>query len=397
MRKNPERLGWTVLLAAFGAFCVLAISAPLGARWYVTTATRPVTTQLQVINGTVLVDAPGQSSPSGVTNAGQLVETGRAKTDDTASATLTFFDQSNAVIYSQTEMEVLKARTRQFQFGDQPDVIRLAVPAGRVRLDVAPAANGRGREFAVQTPHATVELQEGSYSVEVTGDTTDIAVRDGRAAVSGAGGVREISRGERTSVAMGQPPSKPMPASRDLVTNGTFKTGLSKWSVYNEQGVDGGIVNGQAEVVSSNDRAAVRISRMGEDGNHCETGVLQEINRDVRDFTSMRFHADVQLLYQSLSGGGYLSSEFPVIVRIDYKDVYGIDRFWTHGFYYQNDSGYSVQNGEQVPRYRWYPYESGNLMKDLGDIRPSWITSIRIYASGWNYQSLVSEVGLIVE
>ncbi len=41
-----------------------------------------------------------------------------------------------------------------------------------------------------------------------------------------------------------------MPASRDLVTNGTFKAGLSKWSVYNEQGVDGGIVNGQAEVVS---------------------------------------------------------------------------------------------------------------------------------------------------
>jgi hypothetical protein len=397
MKKNPERLAWTVLLGAFGVFCVLAISIPLGVRWYITTATRPQATQLEVIGGTVLVDAPGQSSPSGITNAGQIVETGRAKTDDTSWASLTFFDESNAVIYSKTEMEVLKARTRQFQFGTQPDIIDLVLKDGRVRLDVAPAASGRSRQFAVETPHSTVQLQEGSYSVEVTGDTTDIAVRDGRAVVSGAGGEREISRGERTSVAMGQPPSKPMPASRDLVVNGTFKSGLGEWSVYNEQGVDAGVVNGQADVVLSNDRSAVRISRMGEDGNHCETGVVQEINRDVRDFTSLRFHADVQVLYQSLSGGGYLSSEFPVIVRIDYKDTYGIERFWTRGFYYQNDSGFSVQNGEQIPRYRWYPYESGNLMKDLGDIRPSWITSIRIYASGWNYQSLVSEVGLIVE
>jgi hypothetical protein len=188
-----------------------------------------------------------------------------------------------------------------------------------------------------------------------------------------------------------------MPAARDLLYNGDFKSELNKWSVYNEQGVDAGVVNGSAEIVQSGDRSAVRLARMGEDGNHCETGIVQEINRDVRDFTSMRFHADVQLLYQSLSGGGYMSSEFPVIVRIDYKDIYGIDRFWTHGFFYQNDSAFPVQNGDQIPRYKWYPYESGDLMKDLGDIRPSWINSMRIYASGWNYQSMVAEVGLIVE
>jgi hypothetical protein len=396
MTKNPERLAWTVLLVAFGVFTVLAISIPLGVRWYVATAMRPQVTQMQVINGTVLVDAPGQSSPSGITDVGQLAEKGRAKTDGTSWATLTFFDESNAVIYSKTEMEVVEARTPQFQFSDQANVINLMVKSGRIRVDVAPG-NGHSRLFAIGTPNADVQLMEGSYSVEVSGDTTDIAVRDGRAVVSGAGGVRDVSRGERTSVTMGQPPSKPMPAARDLVINGPFKSGLSKWSVYNEQGVDGGVVNGQADVVETNDRYAVRISRMGEDGNHCETGIVQEINRDVRDFTSLRLHADVQILYQSLSGGGYLSSEFPVILRIDYKDTYGIERFWTHGFYYQNDSAFAVQNGEQVPRYRWYPYESGNLMKDLGDIKPSWITSIRIYASGWNYQSLVSEVGLIVE
>ena len=92
-----------------------------------------------------------------------------------------------------------------------------------------------------------------------------------------------------------------------------------------------------------------------------------------------------------------MSSEFPIILRIDYKDQYGIDRFWTHGFYYQNESNFPVQNGTDIPRYRWYPYETDNLMEELGNLRPTWITSIRIYASGWNYQSMVSEVGLIVE
>ena len=143
---------------------------------------------------------------------------------------------------------------------------------------------------------------------------------------------------------------------------------------------------------------------MGEDGIHTETGISQVINRDVLDFESLALRMDVKLLHQSLSGGGYLSSEFPVMVRIDYKDVYGIDRFWTHGFYYQNVDDYPIQldvwgqpAGEQIPHAVWYPYESKNLMSALGDIRPARIHSIRIYSSGWNYQSMVSEVGLIAE
>jgi hypothetical protein len=53
--------------------------------------------------------------------------------------------------------------------------------------------------------------------------------------------------------------------------------------------------------------------------------------------------------------------------------------------------------GEQIPRGVWYPYESGNLLELLGDSRPMYVTELTIYASGWNYDALVSEVQLIVE
>ena len=45
----------------------------------------------------------------------------------------------------------------------------------------------------------------------------------------------------------------------------------------------------------------------------------------------------------------------------------------------------------------WFPYESGNLLELLGDNRPAHLTGLTVYASGWNYDSLVSEVQLLVE
>ena len=150
---------------------------------------------------------------------------------------------------------------------------------------------------------------------------------------------------------------------------------------------------------------AVRLFRREQDaGNHTEVAIQQRLDQDVRDFDRLEVALDVMLEFQSLSAGGQQSSEFPVIVRLDYKDLWGSDKFWTHGFYYQNEAGYPVAldawgrpSGEQIPRGVWYPYESGNLIDLLGENRPAQITGLTVYASGWNYESLVSEIQLIVE
>ena len=135
---------------------------------------------------------------------------------------------------------------------------------------------------------------------------------------------------------------------------------------------------------------------MGKAANHGETGIIQAIDKDVRDFTSLELHVSVRLLEQSLPGGGYLSSEFPIIVRLDYKDPNGNDAFWTHGFYFKDPiENWPIIDGEKIPRLVWYPYESPNVMEELGE--PALITSVRIYASGWDYQSMVSEVQLLAK
>ncbi|HSJ59333.1 MAG TPA: hypothetical protein VLC95_19265, partial [Anaerolineae bacterium] len=140
-----------------------------------------------------------------------------------------------------------------------------------------------------------------------------------------------------------------------------------------------------------------------DDGTHTEVILRQKLDHDVRDLR-VSVALDVLVRFQSLSGGGQESSEFPVIVRLDYRDEWGNSHFWTHGFYYQNQARYSIATdawgnplGEHIVQDVWYSYESGNLPDLLGDSRPMYLTELTIYASGWNYDSLISDVQVIVE
>jgi len=85
------------------------------------------------------------------------------------------------------------------------------------------------------------------------------------------------------------------------------------------------------------------------------------------------------------------------MVRLDYQDLYGNANHWVQGFYYQNPDNYLIDNGLEIPPKVWYSYESGNLMEMLGDVKPAHLTSIRIYASGHDYQSMVTEVELVAK
>ncbi len=121
---------------------------------------------------------------------------------------------------------------------------------------------------------------------------------------------------------------------------------------------------------------------------------MQGVNKVVGDYLSLLLRFDVRITYQSLSGGGEQSSEFPMIVRVDYKDANGNPQHWTHGFYYQNDSGYNIINGEQVPQDAPFRFEE-DLKKVL--VNPQTIESIQFYGSGWDWDAFVSEVELIAE
>jgi len=395
--RDPRRLAWTVLIVSFLTFCVLIISVPLGVRWYFMHATESQIATLDVISGTILVEDRIARLPIGVTSSWEVLEGNYIRSDAKSRAVLTLFDDSTITIFEGTEILIEQMHTPQFSFSDQPDAIVLRQASGRIRIIAAPA--NPARHFELNSPQMKAVLNPGSFSSEVDNERTQIAVREGKVRVEAQNGSVSLRKGERTIVETTKGPSPPMSIERDLISDGSFRQGLEHWTAYSDQGGDAGTIDGSVEVFSSGDRSAIRFYRTGGEGNHCETGIVQDINQDVSDYLSLELHCDIRLLYQSLSGGGQLSSEYPVSLRVNYQyDAGGELRetHWYHGFYYQNMADFTTLNGEQIPRNIWFPYDSGNLLQLL-DPKPVRITSIQIYASGWNYESLASEVRLYAE
>jgi len=102
----------------------------------------------------------------------------------------------------------------------------------------------------------------------------------------------------------------------------------------------------------------------------------------------------VKVTAASLSGGGYLGSEYPVMIRVNYTDEKGGRPGWTHGFYYANPENRPTENGEIIPQDQWYPF-LGRLT-DLPD-RPIFIRSIEILSAGHDFDATIADVRLVAE
>ncbi|MGD8626068.1 MAG: FecR domain-containing protein [Anaerolineae bacterium] len=404
MQRNPERLAWMVLWAAFIVFCLMVTSIPLGTRSFLLTSTLEMDTLLQRIEGTILLRKEEASEAIGVTDSATVLPGDEIILDATSRGTLDLFDRSQVFLYSNTDLEVTRVDAPRFEVSDRPNEVVLTLTGGLARVAVAPPGE-RETRFEVLSPHTRVALAEGSYRIEVTNQTTQVTVMRGEARLGFEAAPVVLLQGQRARVDLSGVPSEPLPAAQNLVENGDFQAPLATGWITNTVVYTTSIAPPGVEVVESGGRQAVRLYRREADqGHHTEVAIHQELDHDVHDFARLEIAFDLMINYQSLSGGGLQSSEFPVIVRLDYKDLWGNDKFWTHGFYYQNQAGYAIAHdpwgrptGEEIPRGRWYPFESGNLLELLGDNLPVYVTGITVYASGWNYDSLVSEVQLIVE
>jgi hypothetical protein len=96
----------------------------------------------------------------------------------------------------------------------------------------------------------------------------------------------------------------------------------------------------------------------------------------------------------SLSGGGWAGTEYPLMLRVIYRDATGGKQPWYHGFYLQNDGGYPVVNGERLESTDWRHVEV-DLLALIP--RPWRIERVEVVASGWDYVSAVREVHLWAE
>ncbi len=426
MRKNPERTAWIVLLLSFFIFCALTVSIPLSIRWYIINAYTPLPSTLTSVRGTVLVKHIREDQPVPVTRGitHDLDELDLVTTDSTSQATLTLFDESIVTLYNNTTLIVQKTGRPRFALSNEPERITLEIVKGRMRADVAPTEVKRA--FIIQSPHAKAVLMPGSYAIEVNNEGSQLTSRAGEAAVSAQGETIIVLENKRTTVALNQPPSETSAAEQNLIANGNFSRGLnSTWEatafvpantitetqqVTTFEGdkflikVDANkIITTSLRVITHDNRSALEFKSEGVDNIHTEASVQQNVNKDVQDFRSLRIAADIKLNNQSLPGGGQIGTEFPLMIQLAYRDAEGNDRNWYHGFYYAPPPGnYILYNepdnsSESINQFLWYPYESKNLLTTLGPAKPVYIKYIRVYASGWIYDTMVTDIQLLAQ
>jgi hypothetical protein len=423
MRQNYERLAWLVLVLAF-AICVgLFVGVPWALQSYLRYAYTGELVIPEVQEGNLLVTCPGDAIPVALGEQQDPLCQGRegalvyAQTNDkglltvhprtTPTATL-----ATVQLYPVTRVTVQKVRAPRFPlFSPEPHRLVMEMESGLIRV-VIPDNLPRTVSLLVRTPQALVELKEGNTSIEVNSQESQIVVREGQATVTARSNntSRQVNSAERVAVPTGDGVTEAMPAEQNLLASSSdFRVSLGTlWKIYKAEPENPGESQGEAFNISVDGRQAVEFSRDGV--GWAETGIKQDLNRDIRDLRSLVLRVELRVLQQDVPVCGTMGTECPVMVRIDYVDESGELRSWQQGFYYLPDPNptpnppycktcnprnkhLATTNGE------WYPWESDNLIPIWAKVgaAPVLLKSISVYASGHKYQSQVSEVALLGE
>lgn len=405
-RENPERLAWGVILISFALFMALAIAAPIAFNYVVRYATVSQPSLLEPTLGTLLLYPSRSAEPIAVTTPRDDVQAGSriVAADESTQGSLGLVGDEDSgeilgsiQIYPSTDLDIVSVRRPYFDASSEPQVARLRLNRGQARIFTNTGSDQRLLRIDLETPHGIIALDAGSYKVSVDEEQTTLTVRAGGATLEHDGQVVQPVAGERAWMTTAEVVEAPVAAEQNLIRNGDFtQPMLDTWNSYV---IAEGVTPGEVRIIERDGRRVAHFIRQGEENVPTEVGITQEINKDVNVYDSLTIQLDVRLMHQSLPGAGYLSSEFPLRVEIIYTDIYGKELRWGHGFFFRDpeDPNWRVSNGEKVPPFNWYTYQSPNLMDLLADTRPARIDSIRIYASGWNYQSMVSEVYLSAE
>lgn len=402
MKGNREQIAWLVLVTSFVLCVGLAVGAPLSIRYFLRNASTGQDAVLEPQRGTPRMQRGGRGEVIALIGPTWDVPGGTVVTTDGSSEVLlTLYAPgpepdtvATVQLYGDTEVVLVSARSPRFSLSPLPHRVVLEVRSGRARIGVS-GAGGRDTLVRLCTPHLVAMLNEGSYEVRVRPALSELAVRDGTAQVTAeSGGSVTLGGSERTLAGLGSSPLGSLPAERNLLQNGSFQQPVQEgWEVYHlEQQPPPGSV----QTTALAGRPAAWFSRAGI--GHAEVGIRQHIDYDVRDFTSLVLHLSLHIRGQSLPGCGSVGSECPIIVRIDYEDIYGTDRIWYHGFFALDAAASDLLYpwDEQVPLQTWVSFDSGNLIESF-EQPPALIRTVTIYASGHSFDALVTEVELLAQ
>jgi hypothetical protein len=416
--QKRQQLAWLMLLGGFGFFLLMLVLVPFGINAYLNQSTRPLQMTLRANNGTVgVVETGGLRLALLPEEPPRELETGSTIfTNVTATGLFTILtpDQEQTLarlqLYSNTEIDLITAEQPRFALSDMPHRVQLHVNSGRVRVAL-PDVGERPFHLILVTPHTNIYLlQTGQYSIEVNGSQTQVAVQEGEANIETTPTeTLSLTADQRAVMAEGQPVRGPLTTERNLIQNGDFSQGLSRWSLFAWRIEREDQPTGMTEVRQVNGVPALHIARAGQ--GHADVKVRQTINHDVTDFQSLNLNMTFRVVYHSLEVCGIQGSECPLFVLINYIDSNGINREFQHGFYAlgtPDDDGRPsacvscalIQNPhERIPANQYYFLEL-DILEELarqGFARPSFIEGVTLISSGHSFEVDVVDVALIAQ
>ncbi len=388
--QQASDLAWRVTVGAMMLLGALVVAIPTGRAWYIGWAIEARPATVRAIESVVFLQRQGVGDWFAADSRDVLEEGDVVRTAINARAFIQFFDGSTALVYPNTTVTIL--RSQQGRFRPDRYTLVLVVQEGRVRFGVAPPLDEEANAFVqARVPGAEVHLVEGSYSVDVTKAVAQVTTRRGVATVHASGQSAAAATGQRVRVEPGKQLIGSLPARRDLIQNPVFGSPDDNgvpldWEFRDISERDpGGTIKVDGD-------GAVSFARSG--FGHGETILSQNVDVDLWDFERVDIEAGVRVLSHSLSGGGWQGSEYPMILRITFRDITGTVHTWTHGFYLQNDDGLPVRDATRVGSREWQRFESSLLSLVP---RPWRILRIEVVASGWDYPSSVNSVHLWAE
>lgn len=387
-----ERLTWLILALALIAFAGVGFAALAALRSTVEYVEAPTT--VEAMTGIVLyrsAEALGQESIA----AGSAIYAGdQLEVSFGSTAALRMADGTRVELFPNARIRVDQARSP--RLGGHRSEFQLAIENGAARVSVAPVGSD-SRLFQMLTPAGLAQLAEGEYTVRVAPDSTRISVWAGKATVLADSQILEILPGRKMLLRANGPPNQG-DVLENVVINSGFSAKFEGWEPWeeNETRAD---VRGLTQIVAPTEPnspgIALRISRESVAQAHNETGLTQKVQRDVSGSRAVWLDMWFKIESASLSGGGYLGTEYPLMLRLRYQAPRGNEEVWTRGFYYANPEQRPTTNAEQVQRGVWTHYRV-NLTSLLA-VTPAVIGQLQVLGAGHSFDSSVADLKILVD
>lgn len=413
MRSNPDRIAWRVLLISFAILVTLCAGMVYVAQWYVFQSNVAMNIELAASRGTVRIRQPGTDEPIAVTDRRSDIAPGLEIRTDTSQATLTFSDPrlgqpiATVVMFHDGQVSLDQATAPRFSLNKGGYTIQLTNISGDIEVIVFDSAE-RDVTVRVLSSYASAESSgEAHYRVSTNAGNTLIAAQEENVIVTNRLTQHQLTLrpGYETTVERSVQLEAIASAEHLLDEDDLGENFDDSWRFYDDSDGPQGAVSAvtfQQRQLLSIDRSQSRWPSISLD--HGETGLRQIVNQSVRDMDYLELRSTFYIDEQTLSTCGTLGSECPMMVRMQYVDVQGVEREFIQGFYAFHDPSLNYPltcdscrtEHERVNLRTWYTYQSGNLLTNLPlEQRPAMIRQIRFYASGHAYRVYVAEVELL--